>query len=95
MELVGQEGLKGLFSYFCPLMNLEVPTKSTLDLTMGNTADICVGASVNGVMKSPKRYDYASSAELGFGLKRVLMILEKNPTPCSSMMVVLINDVCP
>ena len=27
--------------------------------------------------------------------KLYLMILEKNPTPCSSMMVVLINNVCP
>ena len=50
-----------------------MPTKSTLDLTMGNTVDVCVWASVDEVMKSPKRCYYASSAELGFGLKRVYM----------------------
>ena len=48
-----------------------MPTKSVPDLTIGNTADVCVWASANAVMKSPKRCDYASSAEPGFGLKRV------------------------
>ena len=47
-----------------------MPTKSALDLTMGNTIDVCVWASVDGVMKSPKRYDYASSAEPRFGLEK-------------------------
>ena len=48
-----------------------MPTKSTSDLTMGNIADVCVWASTDGEMKSPKRCDYTSSAEPGFGLKRV------------------------
>ena len=52
-------------------MDLEVPTKSAPDVTMGNTADVCVWASANGVKKSPKRCDYASSAEPGLGSKRV------------------------
>ena len=61
----------GLFSYSYPPMDLEMPTKSTSDLTMGNIADVCVWASTDGEMKSPKSCDYTSSAELGFGLKRV------------------------
>ena len=48
-------------------MDPEVPTKSTLNLTMGNTVDVCVWASADAVMKSPKRCDYANSAELEFG----------------------------
>ena len=54
-------------------MDPEVPTKSASDLTMGNTVDNCVWASVDGVMKFPKRNDYASSVKLGFSAKRVYM----------------------
>ena len=50
-----------------------MPTKSAPDLTMGNTTVVCVWASVDGVMKSPKRCDYASSAEPGFGSRKVYM----------------------
>ena len=50
-----------------------MPTTSALNLTMGNTIDVSVWASADGVMKSLKRCDYASSAELGFGSKRVYM----------------------
>ena len=31
---------------------------------MGNTANVCVWASVDGVMNSPKRCDYASKARV-------------------------------
>ena len=44
-------------------MGPKVPTKSAPDLTMGNTTNVCVWAFANRVMKSPKRCDYASSAE--------------------------------
>ena len=44
-------------------MGPKVPTKLAPDLTMGNIANVCVWASTNGVMKSPKRCDYASNAE--------------------------------
>ena len=44
-------------------MGLKVPTKSAADLTMGNTTNVCVWASANRLMKSPKRCDYAGSAE--------------------------------
>ena len=44
-------------------MGLKVPTNSSPDLTMGNTANVCVWASANRLMKSPKRCDYAGSAE--------------------------------
>ena len=54
-------------------MYLEVPTTLASNLTVGNTTDVCVWASADEVMKSPKRCDYASSAELGFGSKRVYM----------------------
>ena len=54
-------------------MDPKVPTKSAPDLTMGNTTVVCVWASVDGVMKFPKRCDYASSAELGFGSRKVYM----------------------
>ena len=50
-----------------------MPAKSAPDLSMGNTADVCVWASADGVMKSPKKCDYTSSAELGFNSKRVYM----------------------
>ena len=50
-----------------------MPTKSALDLTMGNTIDVCVWASIDGVMKSPKRCDYASNAKPRFDSKRVYM----------------------
>ena len=36
---------------------------------MSNTADVFVWASTDGVMKSPKRYYYASSAEPGSAQK--------------------------
>ena len=48
-------------------MDPEVPTKSNPDLNMGNIADVCVWASIDEVMKSPKRCDYASSVEPEFG----------------------------
>ena len=48
-----------------------MPTKLAPDLTMGNTIDVFVWASADRVMKSPKRCDYASSAEPRFGSKRV------------------------
>ena len=47
-----------------------MPTKSAPNLTMGNIADVCIWASTDRVMKFPKRYDYASNTELGFGSKR-------------------------
>ena len=72
MEVMGQEGSRGPFSYSYPPMDPKVPTKLALDLTMGNIVNVCVWASANGVMKSPKRCDYANSAEPEFGLKRVL-----------------------
>ena len=72
MEVMGQEGSRGPFSYSYPPMDPKVPTKLALDLTMDNTADVCVWAFTNRVMKSPKRCDYASSVEAEFGLKRVL-----------------------
>ena len=50
-----------------------MPTISAPNLTIGNTADVCVYASTDGVMKSLKRCDYASSAEPGSGSKRVYM----------------------
>ena len=50
-----------------------MPTKSASNLTMGNTVDVCVWASVDGVMKFPKRSDYASSVKPGFSSKRVYM----------------------
>ena len=50
-----------------------MPTKSASNLTIGNTTDVCVWASANGVMKSLKRCDYANSAEPGFGSKKVYM----------------------
>ena len=53
-----------------------MPTKSTLDLTMVNTADVCVWASTYRVMKSPKRCDYASSAEPRFGLKKGVYVMQ-------------------
>ena len=72
-KLWGRKDRKGLFSYTYPPIDLEVPTKSAPNLTMGNTTNVCVWASADGVMKSLKRCDYASSAELGFGSKRVYM----------------------
>ena len=54
-------------------MDPEVPTKSVPNLIIGNIADVFVWASTDGVMKSPKRCDYASSAEPGFSSKRVYM----------------------
>nr|XP_023918787.1 RING-H2 finger protein ATL78-like [Quercus suber] len=36
---------------------------------MGTTVNVCVWAFTDGVMKSQKRYDYASSAELGSAQK--------------------------
>ena len=54
-------------------MDPKVPTTSVPNLIMGNTADVSVWASIDVVMKSPKRYDYASSAEPRFSSKRVYM----------------------
>ena len=51
-----------------------MPIKLALDLTMGNIVNVCVWAFANGVMKSLKRCDYASSVEPKFGLKRVYML---------------------
>ena len=73
LKLWARNDRGGLFSYSYPPMDLEVPTKSTPNLTMVNTIDVCVQTSANRVMKSPKRCDYASSAEPGFGSKRVYM----------------------
>ena len=54
--------LWGLFNYTYPPMDLEVPTKSNPDLNMGNIADVCVWASIDEVMKSPKKCDYVNNA---------------------------------
>ena len=50
--------------------------KSALNLTMGNIADVCVWASTDGVIKSPKRCDYASTAEPGFGFKKGVYVMQ-------------------
>ena len=50
-----------------------MPTTSALNLTMGNTIDVSVWASADGVMKSLKRCDYASNVEPEFNLKKVYM----------------------
>ena len=53
-------------------MDPEVPIKSAPDLNMGKITDVYVWAFADGVMKSPKRYDYASSVEPGFGSIRYI-----------------------
>ena len=57
-------------------MDPEVPTQSALGLTIGNTVDVCVWASTDGVMKSPKRCDYASATEVVFGLKKGVYVMQ-------------------
>ena len=42
-KLWGRKDRGGLFSYFCPPMDPEVTTKSTLDIIMGNIADVVSG----------------------------------------------------
>ena len=54
-------------------MDPEVLTTSAPNITMGNTVDVFVWASTDGVMKSLKRCDYASSVEPGFNSKKVYM----------------------
>ena len=54
-------------------MDPEVPTTLAPNLTMGNTIDVFVWASTDGVMKSLKRCDYASNVEPGFNSKKVYM----------------------
>ena len=66
-KLWGRKAQGGLFSNFCPPMDPEVRTTSALNLTLGNIADVFIWASIDGVMKSPKRCDYASSAKPRFG----------------------------
>ena len=44
-------------------------TKATPNLSIGNIANVCVWASADDVMKSPKRCDYANNAEPRFGSK--------------------------
>ena len=68
-KLWGRKDREGLFNNSYPPMDPEVPTTSTPNLTMGKTVDMCVWASADGVMKSQKRCDYASSAEPGFDSK--------------------------
>ena len=72
-KLWGRKDRRGLFSNSCPPMDLEMRTTLALNLTMGNTADVCVWAFTDGVMKTPKKCDYANSVELRFSSKRVYM----------------------
>ena len=44
-------------------------TKATPNLSIGNIANVCVWASADEVMKSPKRCDYASMQSLGLAQK--------------------------
>ena len=71
--LWGRKDQGGLFSNSYPPIDPEVPTTSVPNLTMGNTADVCVWASVDRVMKSPKRCDYANSAKPEFDSKKAYM----------------------
>ena len=52
-------------------MDPKLPTKSALDLTIGDTANVCVWAFANREMKSPMRCDYTNNADPGFSSKRV------------------------
>ena len=68
-KLWGRKDRGGLFSNSCPPMDPEVPITSAPNLTIGNTADVCLWVFADRVMKSLKRCEYGSSEETGFSLK--------------------------